>query len=255
MDAFIAMAYRQLKRFLRAKPRLVFTLITPIMWIVFYGIGWASSMNFPGIELILGTDYLSFLIPGVVGMAVFMAGYMSGVSVIWDKHFGFLKEVLVAPTPRWQSITGRIFGDSIVAMIQGVALALLGFLIAHNMNPWGLPIVFLASFLTAFGFASIGTAIAASGKFKTIEGFQAFVNLVTFPVIFSSGAFFPLNNVPDWFKSIAYVNPLTYSVDAMRLALAGVGSFPMWEDLLALVIFALTSGAIAAYFFERSTLD
>jgi len=175
--------------------------------------------------------------------------------VIWDKQFGFLKEVLVAPTPRWQSKAGRIFGDSLVAVIQGVTLAALGFLIAKNLDPWGLPTVIVASFLTAYGFSAIGTAIASSGKFKTIEGFQALSNLITFPIIFSSGTFFPLNNVPEWFKAIAYVNPLTYSADLMRQALAGVGSLPAWEDFLALAIFAVSSGALAAYYFERTTLD
>ena len=254
MDAFIAMAYRQLKRFVRAKPRLVFTLITPLMWIVFYGIGWASSMNFPGVELILGTDYLSFLIPGVVAMTIFTSAFMSGVSVIWDKQFGFLKEVLVAPRPRWESILGRAVGDSTVATVQGLVLALLGFLIAKNLMAQGLWAVALASFLTALGFTSIGIALA-SRRFKTIEGFQVLVNLIMFPVIFSSGAFFPLNNVPDWFKAIAYFNPLTYSVDVMRGALAGVHQFSLWEDWLALLLFDFVSVGIASWSFERATID
>jgi len=254
MDAFIAMAYRQLKRFVRAKPRLVFTLITPLMWIIFYGIGWASSMNFPGVELILGTDYLSFLIPGVIAMTVFTSSFMSGVSVIWDKQFGFLKEVLVAPRPRWESILGRAFGDSIVAVIQGIILALLGFLIANNMELSGLWVVALASFLSALSFTSLGIALA-SKRFKTIEGFQVLVNLIMFPVIFSSGAFFPLNNVPDWFKAIAYFNPLTYSVDIMRGALSGVHQFPFWKDWVALTLFALVSIGIASWSFENATID
>ncbi len=255
MDAFMAMAYRQIKRFLRAKARLVFTVIMPITWIVFYGIGWASSMNFPGIELILGTDYLSFLIPGVVAMTIFSSAFMSGISVIWDKQFGFLKEVLVAPTPRWQSVMGRAFGDALVAALQGVALASLGFALTTNMKLSGLPIVAIVSFLTAYGFTAVGIAIASSNKFKTVEAFQALVNLIMMPIIFSSGAFFPLENVPAWFKAIAYVNPLTYSVDLMRWALAGVNSFPIWEDVMGIVLFSVLAITLACTQFEKATID
>ncbi len=255
MDAFVAMLYRQLKRFVRAKVRVIMTVAMPVIWIAFYGIGWASTLNFPGIELILGTDYLSFMIPGVIAMTIFISSFMSGMAVIWDKQFGFLKEVLVAPTPRWQSISGRIFGDSIVASLQGIVLALLGFAVAPSLSLGGLPVVALVSFLTALGFTSIGIAIASSKAFKSVEAFQGLVNILMMPLIFASGAFFPLTNVPSWFKAISYLDPLTYSTDAMRGALAGVSQFGLYEDLSALIAFSLISVALAIAVFERSTLD
>ena len=255
MDAFVAMFYRQLKRFARAKARVLLTVLMPIIWIAFYGIGWASTLNFPGIEMILGTDYLSFMIPGVIAMTIFISSFMSGISVIWDKQFGFLKEVLVAPTPRWQSITGRIFGDSVVALLQGIILTGLGFAVAPNLSVQGLPIVALASFLTALGFASLGIAIASSKAFKSIEAFQGLVNVLMMPLIFASGAFFPLMNVPEWFKVIAYLDPLTYSTDAMRGALVNVYQFDMVRDFLALLAFSAISLYLAIRTFERTTLD
>lgn len=188
-------------------------------------------------------------------MTIFISSFMSGMAVIWDKQFGFLKEVLVAPTPRWQSIAGRIFGDSVVALIQGIVLALLGFAVAPQLQLQGLPVVALASFLTAIGFASLGIAIASSKAFKSVEAFQGLVNILMMPLIFASGAFFPLMNVPDWFKVISYLDPLTYSTDAMRGALANVYQFSLLEDFVALLAFSAISLIVAIRTFERSTLD
>ncbi len=254
MEALKAMFYRQLKRFWRSKGRVAMLVLMPLLWMVFFGIGWASSLNVPIMEQILGTDYLTFMLPGVIAMAVFMTAFMSGVSVIWDKQFGFLKEVLVAPAPRWQSLLGRILGDSVIATIQGIILFLLGLPLAKNVMLSGLPLTVLVAFISALGFAALGSLIA-SMKVRSFEAFQAIANMLMMPMIFASGAFFPLMNLPDWFWYITDIDPMTYAVDAMRQALAGVGYYPLWLDMLALTLFALAFIVLAVKVFERTTVE
>ena len=254
MEALKAMFYRQMKRFWRAKGRVIALILMPLLWLVFFGIGWASSLNVPIMEQILGTDYLTFMLPGVIAMAVFMTAFMSGVSVIWDKQFGFLKEVLVAPAPRWQSLLGRILGDSVIATIQGLILFILGLPLAKNIIVSGLPLAIAVAFISALGFAALG-ALIASMRVRSFEAFQAIANMLMMPMIFASGAFFPLMNLPDWFWYITEIDPMTYAVDAMRQDLANVGYFPLWQDLIALVILDAVFIVLAIKAFEKTTVE
>ncbi len=254
MEALKAMFYRQMKRFWRAKGRVITLILMPLLWLVFFGIGWASSLNVPMMEQILGTDYLTFMLPGVIAMSVFMTAFMSGVSVIWDKQFGFLKEVLVAPAPRWQSLMGRILGDSVIATIQGLILFILGLPLAKNIIVSGLPLAITVAFVSALGFAALGVLIA-SMRVKSFEAFQAIANMLMMPMIFASGAFFPLMNLPDWFWYITEIDPMTYAVDAMRQALANVGYFPLWQDIIALIILDIAFIVLAVKAFEKSTVE
>ena len=255
MDAFVAMAYRQLKKFVRAKARVVSMLTTPLLWIIFFGIGWASSLDVPAVQALLGTDYLSFMIPGVVAMTVFTSGLMSGASVIWDRQFGFLKEVLVAPASRLEAILGRMVGDTLVSLIQGTIMLALGFLVAKGLALSGVPEALLVMLLTAFGFSALGVALASAKQMKSFEGFFAMINMLMFPLIFASGAFFPLMNLPEWFWAITYLDPLTYSVDAMRYALTGVNYFDPVVDLVVLLAFDVVAVVAALKLFERVGLD
>ncbi|ABU81331.1 ABC transporter permease [Ignicoccus hospitalis] len=255
MDVLLAMAYRQLKKFLRARARVLSMLTMPLFWVLFFGVGWASSMNFPGIELILGTDYLSFMLPGVIAMTVFTSGLMSGASVIWDRQLGFLKEVLVAPTSKLEAVLGRILGDSLVASLQGSVMLLIGYLIATNMYLSGALPAIIIMFMTAMGFSALGVTMASLRHVKSVEGFFAMVNLLMMPAIFASGAFFPLNNLPDWFWIISYTDPLTYSVDLMRYFLVGVNKFEPLKDLCALLVFDASALLLATKLFERSDVE
>ena len=251
MDAFYAMMYRQLKKFFRAKARMVSMLTMPLVWVIFFGVGWASSMNFPGIELILGTDYLSFMIPGVIAMTVFTSGLMSGASIIWDRQFGFLREVLVAPTSRLEAVAGRMVGDALVTVIQGSIMLVLGYLIAKNLSLSGaLPALALMA-VSALGFSALGVALASIRHVKSIEAFFAMVNMLMMPLIFASGAFFPLNNLPRWFLAITYLDPLTYSVDSLRYVLTGVHKFDPMLDLGAILAFDVSVLVAAAWLFDK----
>ncbi len=185
-----AMAYRQLRRYFRAKSRLLGTLINPLMFFLFFGLGWSATLRGSmARQLFGGMDYLSFLAPGIVMMAVFTASLIGGISVIWDREFGFLKEVLVAPASRGYAIAGRALGDSITSVLLGLIILLPLYLIVPDLRLAGLLPTLLVSFVTAMTFNSLGIAMAS--KMRSPEGFQLIMNLVTLPLIFLSGAFYP----------------------------------------------------------------
>jgi len=254
IDPFIAMWYRQVKRFLRAKPRVVATFMQPIFWLLFFGLGFAAAFRTGGaVGPFMGLDYLAFLLPGVALMTVFVSSFMSGISVIWDKEFGYLKVVLVAPSSRKASILGRSMGDATIALIQGLIILIIGYPLVPSMNMGNIHLFILVSLLVSISFASIGIIIAT--KMKTIEGFQLIVNLITTPLLFLSGIFYPIDVAPDWLKPVILANPLTYGVDAVRLLMVGKGTFAFTTDLICLAVLSVVFLLIAVYQFEKATID
>ncbi|RLG18990.1 ABC transporter [Nanoarchaeota archaeon] len=250
MRAFLTMVYRQTRRFLRSKSRIVGMILNPIIWIVFFGIGWSRIFKGP-MEIFGGVDYLTFLAPGIFAMTIFNQSFISGVSVIWDKEFGFLKEVLVAPTSRKESIAGRIFGDSIVATCQGILILLLTFSIA-KLDIFGILPSILIGFMLALAFTSFGVSIAT--KMESMEGFHAIVGILMLPLIFLSGAIYPIDAMPEWMRIIAYANPMTYAVDGARLYLVGTSKFPILIDWVILVLIDIVLLGVAMIAFERVKL-
>jgi len=253
MDAFSAMFYRQLRRFTRAKSRVIGSLLNPLVWLVFFGIGWSRAFDFPAArEIFGGVDYLTYLIPGVVSMTVFSGSFISGVTVIWDKQFGFLKETLVAPTSRSEAILGRIMGDSITALIQGVLIMVLSLFLV-SLNPFGMIPVIFTSFILAVAFASVGISLGL--KINSQEGFHLIFGLLMQPLIFLSGAFYPIDAMPTWMKILAYINPLTYAVDSSSYFLAGFSRFPIMLDVSILIVLSVFLVVLAMYTFEKAVIE
>jgi ABC-2 type transport system permease protein len=159
-------------------------------------------------------DFVKFIFPGIIGMNVLMASIMSGVSIVWDREFGFLKEVLVAPIPRAAVALGKTLGGSTVAVIQGLLILIfapfIGVTVTVGMVIRLIPLMFLA----AFAMTSLGVFIAA--RMKSLEGFQMVIQFVTFPMIFMSGAVFPMRNLPAWMNFLVKINPVTYAIDPLR---------------------------------------
>lgn len=217
MRAFTIMVYRQIKRFSRAKSRVVGMVANPLIWLVFFGVGWSGV--FRDARIFGGADYLTYLAPGIFAMTVFNQSFISGVSVIWDREFGFLKEVLVAPASRKESIAGRIVGDSIVAIIQGAIILILTLLITEIQISGIIPALGIG-FLLAVAFSSFGVSIAT--RIHSMEGFQMIMAVLMLPIIFLSGAIYPVSAMPSWMKILAYINPLTYAVDGSRIVLTGI---------------------------------
>jgi ABC-2 type transport system permease protein len=276
------MIYRQLKRWWNNRSRVVMTVLNPLLWMVFLGLGWGgifspqSIPTAPGIpnmpsvadvivkaienyfkQLFGGVDYVTFMITGIVVMSAFMASFISGISVIWDKQFGFLKETLVASAPRSVVILGRIVGDGIVAAIQSLLIVLVSLLLTNNINLVNTPIAILYVFIMTLGFTALGTTISL--KFSSMEGFQMVVNLITMPLIFMSGVFYPPTTMPEWMKWIAKFNPLTYSVHAVRYWLAGANAgfeyMNPLTDLAILIAFTSLMLVTAVKTFEKTTVE
>jgi ABC-2 type transport system permease protein len=235
-SGFIALLYRQLKRWWNNRSRVIITIVNPLIWMVFLGLGWGGVFS----------PRTAPLIPGLPPAAD-MASFIAGISVIWDKQFGFLKETLVAPTPRSAIITGRIVGDATVATLQSLIIVTLGLILAPSINILNIPIALLYVFIMSLGFTSMGVAIVL--KFSSMEGFQMVVNLINMPLTFLSGVFYPVTTMPEWMKAFSMVNSLTYCVHASRYWLTGsnVGFNYMnpLTDLAILSAFTATMLAIA----------
>jgi ABC-2 type transport system permease protein len=244
---------REMKRFLRVKARVVGSLLMPLFFLAFLGLpmSFMPARQIPGLE---GVGYLNFLAPGIVGMTLLFAGTMSGASVIWDKEFGFLKEVLVAPVSRFSVILGRSLGGMTTAIIQ--ALAIVGISVAMGVTLSGVPGFFSAivvMILTCAIFTGFGLIIAA--KLGNLEGFMAIMNLIIFPIFFLSGALFPIQSMPSWLRYIMYIDPLTYGVDGLRGTLIGVSAFPLWLDFTVLFVLCLALATLGSYFFSKMEAD
>ena len=251
--AVYVMWVRQLKLFFRAKSRVVGSIVQPLLWLSLFGLGWASAARGPQPAITAGVDYPSFLAPGAALMGVFFASFMAGIAVIWDREFGFLKEVLVAPVPREATILGRALGDSTIAILQGTIILIVAMPIAPKMRIYGLPAMMLVMFLVALSFTSLGIAIGS--RMTSMEGFQLINTFISMPAILLSGVFFPVSSMPKWMKPLAMLDPLTYGVDAGRQVLVGIGSLPLWLDLATLALTSLAFVLLAVYMFRRATID
>jgi len=245
------MWYRQVKRFLRSHSRLVGSIIQPVFWMVFLGVGFTSALH--GVAIFGGLDYLRFFAPGVIVMAVFFTAFFSGISVIWDRELGFLKEILVAPASRVTIIMGRILGDSTVAFIQGLIVLAIAYVLVPTLNFTGIPLTLLAAFFTALQFTGLGVAIAC--RLHSLEGFHLINMLVAMPIFFLSGAFYPISSLPDWSTPIILMNPLVYGVEVARLALTGVNYLPPTVSIAALIASALILSGVAGWSFKKATIE
>jgi ABC-2 type transport system permease protein len=207
--------YREILRYWRDKPRIIGSLAMPFFFLIIFGSGLSSSIGqMMGGAAEFGIDFKKFMFPGIIGMTTLFTSMFSGLSIVRDKEYGFLKEILVAPVDRLAVAGGKILGGSTVTMIQATLLFLFAPLVGVGVTPllvikvWGL--VFLGS----LGFTSLGTFVG--NKLDSAEGFQMVMNFLIFPMFFLSGAFFPLKDIPSWMAALVRINPFSYVVDSMR---------------------------------------
>ncbi|MDQ7820207.1 MAG: ABC transporter permease [Armatimonadota bacterium] len=210
--AVFAVWLREVIRFTAERVRLVGALGQPLIYLVVMGTGVGAT--FRAAAAPAGFDYRTFIFPGVLGMTVLFTALFSAVSVIWDREFGFLKEILVAPVSRASIVLGKALGGATVAWVQGTLLLALTPLVGIQVAPGQLVRLWVVMFVMAFALTSLGLAIAA--RMSSMEGFQVVMNFLVVPMWLLSGAFFPLRGVPGWMATLMRVNPLTYGVDALR---------------------------------------
>ncbi len=257
---------RDVIRFVRDRSRLIGSLGQPLLFLVVFGSGLSSAIGRLGqTSGMPGLNYVQFMFPGIIVMAVLFTAIMSAISVVWDREFGFLKEVLVAPVPRWAVAVGKALGGSTTAVFQGVIILVFAPFIGAGLTPLAVVELLPAMFLTAFAMSSVGLLIAA--RMKTMEGFQVIMNFLLMPMFFLSGALFPLANLPGWLTVLTHIDPVSYAVDAIRriiLLNAGVPNAVVDQlgislyglplsaglDLLLLVAFAMIMILLAVRAFE-----
>lgn len=249
LQTIYVMWLREMKRFLRAKSRVIGTLAMPFFFLLMMGYGLGSGFNLAGMPQ--GADYLDFLVPGIIGMTMLFTSIFTGISVLWDKEFGFLKEIMVAPVSRTSIVLGRIAGGATTALIQGILILLISLAMGFTIvDPLGIVLTFLFMLLIGIGFIGFGVAIAS--VMKDTQGFSLIMQFIVFPTFLLSGAFFPITNFPSWLRVIAYINPLTYGVDGLRASLIGFSQFSIFLDLIVLLIFGLVMVALGSYFFGKT---
>lgn len=244
MNAIYILWLRQLKRYFRNKSRIVGSLGQPILFLVALGFGFGPIYAKAG-----GGNYIDFLAPGVIAMSILFTGIFSGIEIIWDRQFGFLKETLVAPVGRLQIMIGRTLGGATVALLQGLFVLILSVIIGFRPNLFDIPVAVLFMFLISILFTSLGTAIGST--LSDMQGFQLIMNFLVQPIFFLSGALFPLTNLPGAISIITSVDPLTYGVDGLRGSLGGVAHFGLSIDLLVLSILSVILLGIGSILFER----
>ena len=237
---------RQLKRYVRSRSRIIGSLGQPILFLVALGYGLGPIFQKAG-----QGNYLEFLAPGVIAMGILFTAIFSGMEIIWDKQFGFLKETLVAPVSRLNIMIGRTLGGATVATLQGIIVFLIS--IAVGFRPTNiafLPVAFLVMALIALFFTAMGTAIAS--LLEDMQGFQMIMNFLVMPIFFLSGALFPLTGLPSSIDIIARLNPLTYGVDGLRGALVGGQmQFGFGIDLGVLTGVTVLFLVIGSYLFSK----
>ncbi|HEY8200982.1 MAG TPA: ABC transporter permease [Actinomycetota bacterium] len=205
---------RELIRFLRARTRIVTGLVQPVLFLFVLGGGLSPLVGGAG-----GLDFRKFVFPGVVAMSVVTTAIFSAVSIVWDREFGFLREMLVAPVSRAALVVGKALGGTTVATLQGTIMLALAPLVGIRITPLMVVEVMGASALMAFALTSFGLLVA--GRIKRIESFQVVMQFALFPMLFLSGALFPIHGLPGWLAVLTRFDPVTYAVDPLRRAVFG----------------------------------
>ncbi len=245
MGAIYILWLRELKRYVRSRVQIVVSLGQPCLYLLALGFGLGPVFKQAG-----QGSYLQFMAPGVVGMTVLFSSVFSGIAMLWDRQFGFLKETLVAPVSRMQIMVGRTLGGATVAVIQGVLILVICLIAGFRPHTWlAIPVAFLFVILIAIVFAALGTAIGSI--LQDMQGFQLVMNFLVLPIFFLSGALFPLTNLPLAMSIITKIDPLTYGVDGLRGALIQSWQFSAVIDVTVLACIGALFLSAGAYLFSR----
>jgi ABC-2 type transport system permease protein len=214
--------HRDLIRFWRDKPRMLASALQPMLYLFVFGTGMGAGMRPTG-----GLDLRIFLYPGVMAMATLFTCFFSAGSIVWDREFGFMREMLVAPVRRGAIVIGKALGGATAGMTQGLIVLAIGPLVGIPFSPLLILTLIVELAVLSFAVTSIGVLVAV--RIKSFQAFMALVQIIIMPMFFLSGALFPMSNLPAWLEISTMVDPLTYAVDPMRravLAEIGVHGFP-----------------------------
>ena len=241
---------REMKNMWRAKSRVVGTLGMPFFFLAFLGLGFQRA-EIPGVP---AGEYVLFLTPGIIGMTILFSSTFAGISVIWDRQFGFLKEVMVASVSRLSIVIGRACGGATVSLIQGISILVLSIPLGFRFELWATAPAIAVMCLISFGFIGLGLIFAA--LMSDPHGFSLVMNFVVFPIFLLSGALFPVDALPAWLLPACYADPLTYGVDCLRCVLSPeIAKFPLLLDLSMLILFASLTLGSSTLLFEHAEVE
>ncbi len=245
LTAIYFMWKREIIRFLRAKSRVVGSLGMPFFFLVILGTGLSEVSNMPGVH----GSYIQFITPGILAMVLLFGSVFSGVIVIMDRQFGFLKETLVAPVSRTSIVLGKAIGGGTTAVIQGILMLLIAMLLGVTINVSGLLPALALMMVISVSFVLLGIAMAS--LMEDMHGFQIIMNFLIMPMFFLSGAVFPLDTAPEIVRYVSYVDPLTYAVEALRFLLVGYSTIDFAVSVSVLAAFFIVTTLAAAHLFGK----
>jgi ABC-2 type transport system permease protein len=250
VNAVYVLVAREFKKFIREKSRLVSTLARPLIWLFLVG-GGMSRLVSPGMG-VMGVSYMQFIFPGILGMTILFSSIFSSISIIWDKEFGLMKEILVAPVSRFSIVVGKALSGTIVSVIQAaIILGLFPFL-GIRIGLCSIIETLLISILLSFCISSLGIVIATF--YESFESFSVIMNFIVMPMFFLSGAMYPVKKLPQTLQVVTKLNPLTYGIDALKYSIFRGGEITDFSLLLDVGVMVITSSLfviLAGAVFER----
>jgi ABC-2 type transport system permease protein len=238
---------RQVKKYFRSKSRIIGSLGQPLLFFLALGFGFKNVYAAAG-----EGNYLNFLAPGIIAMTVLFSAIFSGIEIIWERQFGFLKETLVAPVSRTNIMLGKTLGGATTSIFQATLLFVMLLIFGFEPNLAGLPLAIVFIFLIAIFFSALGIAIAS--RMSDMQGFQLIMNFLVMPIFFLSGALFPLSNLPTAIDFLTRIDPLTYGVDGLRGALIENSTMNVGFDLFVLAGLCVIVTAFGSYSFSKTEI-
>jgi ABC-2 type transport system permease protein len=248
LRALYTLWLRETKRFVRDRARVIISFAQPLLWLVVFAAGFGARLIIPGI------GYQQYLFPGIIGQTLLFTSMFMGISVIWDKEFGFMKEILVSPVSRFTIFMGKMLGDSSASLLQGIIVFVFGFILGIPFNPLTLFAALPIMLLLTFGLVSVGLILASfMGSLENFGAIQTFINL---PLFFLSGALFPISGAgtPEWLQVASAFDPLTYGIDALRTVILGAAwtpIHPLYINIGIVGIFDVVMVGIGTWAFSR----
>jgi len=243
LNAIYVLVAREFKKFIRARSRLVSTIARPLLWLFLVGAGMSRLVNPGG-----GMSYTQFIFPGILGMTILFSSIFSSISIIWDKEFGFFKEILAAPVSRISIVIGKGLSGTVVSTIQAAIVLLLFPLLGFKLGAVQVIEILLIAVMVSFCISAFGVVLATF--YESYESFSVIMNFIVMPMFFLSGAMYPVKLLPKALGIAAMLNPLTYGVDAMKNVIFPLETGPMSPDFALstdiLVIAALSTSFVAA---------
>lgn len=247
--AVYVITLREFKRFFRQRGRLVVTAARPLIWLFIVGSGFTKLVDADG-----GVEYIQFILPGIVGMTILFSSIFSTISVVWDREFGFLREMLVSPVSRVTIVFGKLLSGTALSAVQGAALLIVAPFLDLQVGLVDFLAMVVLMSLVALAITALGLFVASF--LTSLEGFNVIMNFIVLPMFFLSGALYPVGSLPPYIKVFTYINPLCYGVDSFKhILLPGTGGlsaeFPLALDIAFVAAFAVLFTFLSALVFER----